>query len=321
MTDIRPDILEEVEDCVRRIKVFQEVQGRRIHRDIKRSRKGRAGIAELAEFGLPIPEDFRALYWNYNGTKPSDRITIWESNVFLDLDWWRAEALVRGNKITRIEGTFYSSEKLVGFLSLSGISFDLFPGRACGEHTPLVANLGALSKKTLIAFDSTLAMLRSVCAAQDAGILRYQEARLPPSEPQGRAIEKGEIRYDLKELWDVIRPFNPRAEYWPAAIAGPIDWEEIELPKPEIPGVITLHPEVSRLMFGAPEDHRKAAEEEMRRAGVFDSDDPEALLDARDERLWREAAEGTGYDAGEEEDAEEEDEDDKEQPGGGKNEA
>ena len=315
MTDIPSEILEEVEDCIRRIKAFHEAEGRRVHRYIKRSRKGRAGIAELAAFDLPVPEDFRALYWNYNGTKPSDRTTIWERNVFLDLDWLSAETLVRMNKIIRIEKTFHYSDKLIGFMGLNGVSFDLFPGLARGGDTPLVANLGPLSKKTFIAFDSTLAMLRSVCAAQEAGILHYQEEYSPPSEPDGRAVEKGEIRYDLKELWDVVRPFNPRAEYWPAVIAGPIDWEEIELPQPEIPGLVKLHPEVSRLIFGDPEDYHKAAEEEMRAAGVFDSDDPEAILEARDERFWREAAEGKRDDAEEED---ENDDEEEEQRGEGK---
>ncbi|MCK4818917.1 hypothetical protein KA005_24300, partial [bacterium] len=64
------NILEEVNDCILRIAAFEKLQGRRIYKSFKRGRKGRAGIEELLQFNIDIPDDFRALYWNYNGIKP-----------------------------------------------------------------------------------------------------------------------------------------------------------------------------------------------------------------------------------------------------------
>ena len=77
---------------------------------------------------------------------------------------------------------------------------------------PLMATLGSLGLKTFHAFDSILAMLRSVCAAQDAGILRYRG---------------GEMRYDFIEFRDVARAHNRNTEYWDLMAAGTLDWEKI----------------------------------------------------------------------------------------------
>ena len=247
MSDTHPEILAEVEGYIRRVISFQESQERRIHKYIKRSRKGRETMVQMAQFGLSIPEDFRALYWNYNGAKPSDRLTMWESNIFLEFDWPQSKSLLDGTKIARFENQLHASDKLAGFHGSARFSIDLFPKLAHDSNVPLVANLGPLSKKTFIIFDSTLAMLRSVCAAQDAGLLSYQDAYVPPPEPGGRAIEPGQIRYDLKDLWEVIRPFNPRAGYWTAEIAGPIDWEIITPPAREAPYLVKLPPDMTAL--------------------------------------------------------------------------
>lgn len=289
MTEIDRAILDEVEDCITRIRAFQEAQGRRVIKYMKRARKGRAGLAEIDQFGLPIPEDFRALYWNHNGTRETIAITKWESNVFLDFDWPPIDSVVLSNKIIRIDPQGHSLDKLRWLHGSHGAAIDLFPMRAHDGNVPLVANLEGISTKTFIAFDSTLAMLRSVCAAQDAGILRYQEERGPPREPGGRDIEANQILYDPKELWDVIRPFNPRSDYWTALIAGPIDWELRPLPEPETPGLVKTHPEVARLLYGEPGEYAKKlaekAEAQMRRAGVFDADDPDAFVEDRLNRL------------------------------------
>lgn len=246
MADIRPEILEEVEDSIRRVKAFQEAQGRRIHRHIKRSRKGREGLSELEQFGLPIPEDFRALYHNHNGI-PSLMMPMWEQTVFLDFEWHQIHLLVDGNKIMRLETLNPLVGRLNVFSATSALRLQLDPYAEKDGAVPLVMTLGSLSRNHYIGFDSTLAMLRSVCAAQDAGILRYR------TEREG-VKERDEIEYDPKVLWDVIRPFNPRADYWPHLIAGTLDWDRVDH---EIPagGVIKMDPEVSRLIFGKPEDY------------------------------------------------------------------
>lgn len=263
MTDIRREILEEVEDCIRQVKAFQEAQGRRIHRRIKRSRKGRDGFAELEQFGLSIPEDFRALYHNYNGIEPS-LIPMWEQTVFLEFEWQPVHLLVVGNKVRRLEKLNPLVDRLNVFNATSAVSMELAPRAEQDGAVPLAMTLGPLSRNHYTGFDSTLAMLRSVCAAQDAGILRYR------TEREG-VKERGQIEYDPKELWDAIRPFNPRADYWPALIAGTLDWDRVDY---EIPagGVIKMDPEVSRLIFGEPGDYYPKPGTKRRKAAPPASD-------------------------------------------------
>ena len=57
------------------------------------------------------------------------------------------------------------------------------------------------------------------------------------------------------------------------------------IPEPETPGLVKTHTEVSRLLFGEPGEYAKHAEAQMRRAGVFDADDPDAFVEERLNRL------------------------------------
>lgn len=273
MTEIHPQILEEVEDCIRRVKAFQEAQGRAIHRDIKRSRKGRAGLAELEQLGLTLPEDFRALYHNHNGLR-FKILSQWKQNVLLRYYWEPIEATVLSCKIRQVKrnrGDAVRGDRLQVFKAIPGtpyLDLDFDAGRD-GE-VPLVMSWGPFARRTYIGFDSTLAMLRSVCAAQEGGILHY------PTEREGMK-EPDEIDYDPKELWDAIRPFNPRADYWPALIAGSLDWDEIERP-PFEGGVIPRDPEIDRLVYGIPEDRRKQEETAARRRATRARKKREAAL-------------------------------------------
>src|SRR6266481_1275227 len=199
--------------------------------DIMRHNLLRQGLYD--GFGLPIPEDFAALYDHFDGITASARLSFWETTVFLDAFWPESAMLVSSNKIARLEKHSAAERKIRAFLTTQGVSYDLFPDLAQEGVVPLVANLGPLSQRSFIAFDSTLAMLRSVCAAQDAGVLRYAPDRIAHFAPFGRGVEKDEILFDPKDLWEVIRAFNGRAEYWALLAQGPIDWQKIayELPK------------------------------------------------------------------------------------------
>jgi hypothetical protein len=199
---------------------FQKASGRRVAKLIKKSRKGREGLATLAGFGLPIPEDFAALYDHFDGITASARLSFWETTVFLDAFWPESAMLVSSNKIARLEKHFAAERKIRAFLTTHGVSYDLFPDLAQKGVVPLVANLGPLSQRSFIAFDSTLAMLRSVCAAQDAGVLRFAPDRVAHFPAFGRGVEKDEIVFDPKDLWEVIRAFNARAEYWALLAEG-----------------------------------------------------------------------------------------------------
>jgi hypothetical protein len=244
-------LAEEIDDCIARIAAFQKARGRRVFKLIKSSPKGREGIAAMADFGLPIPEDFAALYDHFDGVAAAARMSFWESTVFLDAFWPESAMLIDSNRIARLEKHFAAEQKICAFLTTQAVSYDLFPALAQDGAVPLVANLGPLSQRKFIAFDSTLAMLRSVCAAQDAGILSYAVDRTDFFPPYGRGVEKDEILFDPKELWEVIRAFNTRAEYWELFAQGPVDWQETsyEMPKD---GRLQLDPEVRAIVLGQP---------------------------------------------------------------------
>src|SRR5260370_35374496 len=141
MTSPAPAMLEEIDDCSARTAGFQESARRRVAKLIQKSRKGREGLATLAGFGLPIPEDFAALYDHFDGVTASARLSFWETTVFLDAFWPESAMLVSSNKIARLEKHFAAERKIRAFLTTQGISYDLFPDLAQEGVVPLVANL------------------------------------------------------------------------------------------------------------------------------------------------------------------------------------
>ena len=290
MAGIRPEVLEEVEDCIHRIWAFQKAQGRKVHKSFKRSQDGRDGIAALERSGVPIPEDYRALYWNYNGIEPRQLLSAAQKSVFLGFSWSPISQVIDGIQSNGTASAYDDPSMTIVFGGVNGIYLSLSPQQARDGQTPLVARMGVMSPRKFIAFDSTLALLRSTCAAQDAGILRYQQQYWQDPKNPARGIHRAEIQYDVKALWATIRPFNRRADYWAAQVDGPIDWQTVipQMPKE----VWDQIPEgLKKMVSTPPAVLHQIAEEEMRAAGVFESDDPEAILDARDEALWREAAE------------------------------
>ncbi len=228
MGGIDKALLEEVEDCIRRVADFHEANGRAI---AKHTRKGRAELEELAQFGLPLPEDLRALYWNHNGTAQGVSIPISAAGVFLEFRWLPTRTLVGKNKIIRAQSRLPREDRLHFSSGVRAVSLDLAPNNSVGGKTPLITNLGSLSHKTFHAFDSILTMLRSVCAAQDAGILRFGSDT---------------VRYDFAEFRDVARAHNTNTEYWDLMAAGTLDWEEITYDFSNSQHGIT--PEVARII-------------------------------------------------------------------------
>ena len=233
-------------------------------------------MAELEQFGVPIPEDFRALYYNYNGMNPGISFTRWERSIFLDFEWPTIQFIITGNKVMRIESDLVN-DRLNVFSATLGRSLQLDPVSEKDGKVPLLMTLGTLSRNNYIAFDSTLDMLRSVCAAQDAGIIHYEEKL---NREQDR--EQNEIYYDVKELWDVIKPFNKHAGYWTTLIEGKIEWDEIEVELPK-DGIIRLDPEVRKLVIGDPQDYYDQAEKEMREAGMSEEEIRKARTVQKDE--------------------------------------
>lgn len=229
-------------------------------------------MSQFAEFIPDVPEDFQALYYNYNGIRSLLR-PMWTQTVFFEFFWSELNSQITSNKIRQLEIKRSNEDRIVttttrAFTGVHGNLLELDHSLRKDGQTPLLMTCGTLSRRNYIAFDSTLAMLRSVCAAQDAGILRYQKERVGSKEA-------GDIIYDPKELWDVIRPFNPRAEYWPALIAGTVDFDSIHFELPAN-GIFPKDPEMSSLVFGDPEDYYRAADKALRPAGLGEDTLPPA---------------------------------------------
>jgi len=159
--------------------------------------------------------------------------------------------LVAWNEITRLEQQPGADAKIAAFRTTHGVSYDLVPTMAQHGNVPLVANLGSLSRQTFIAFDSTLAMLRTVCAAHDAGLIRYATDRIPHYAPFGREVEKNEAIFDPTDLLDVVHCFNQRADYWSLFAKGPVEWNVIVTKRPP-GGRVHLDPAVRAVVLGHP---------------------------------------------------------------------
>ena len=264
MTEICQEIQEEVEACITKVKEFQKTKGRRVAKSIKRSQKGFEGLRELEQFGIDLPQDFRALYHHYNGVE-ANNLSLWESSVFLNFDWLSSQVLVRDNKIKRVD-----VNPLTDMLYVFGSPlYCLFLGSSQDKTTerPLMISKHPLSRNFYIAFDSTLAFLRSVCAAQEADILKVHSEHKPTNDK-----EPGEVYYDKKELWDVIKTYNPgSSEYWLAEINNSIEWDEIHI---DIPGngILDLNSELTDIIVGDVSDYQVLAEREMKKSSLAEKE-------------------------------------------------
>lgn len=280
MANFRPELVEEVEDCIHKIKSFQVDKGRRISKSVKRVRNNSKNLIQLEQCAPSLPEDFLALYFHYNGAQPSASLSMWEWSIFLEFEWCPIDVLVGRNKIMRMDSINPLVDRFDTFHSPEGLALQLDLSAKPGDDVPLLMTLGSLSRNAYIAFDSTLAMLRSVCAVQDAGIVRYVEKGQRVSKANGVQRELNDIYYDVKELWDVIHPFNSQAQYWPALIDASLEWDEIEVEIPEN-GILNLSPEVREFIVGDPEGYHQTAEEEMRKAGISDPETQQESLKKR----------------------------------------
>lgn len=263
MSSERPDkaLVDEIDALVERLKALHDEQGRKVAKKLKRTRKGREPIAALAELGLPPPEDLRAFYWNWNGAFGG--MTMWEETVFLNFAWSQARIVHDGARIAQIEEGFYAQQGINLSLSTRGEMMTIFPDRAGEAGTGPLEITQPWSATTYPAFDGIVAMLRSVVAAQEAGLVTYAPERV--DGPDGTIeVEKGEPVFDPAALWQVIAPLNPRTAaggaYWPALAAGEIAFDGTP---PDISEGITMKPEVVEIVFRDAIEQKKRWDEEF----------------------------------------------------------
>ena len=76
-----PTLVAEIDGLIEQIKAIHEAHGRAITSKFKRARKGRTDLLTLSALGIEIPEDLRALYWNWNGVVGAGRTTHWDEEV------------------------------------------------------------------------------------------------------------------------------------------------------------------------------------------------------------------------------------------------
>ena len=217
--DIPKALQQEVDALIDQVATFQAAQGRRVAKAFKRTRKGRPLLEQVAAYGLPLPPDFRAMYHNHNGADPGATMSWHQMAVFLDWRWPDLESVVSCNRVTRKRKEFPSPDRIwMSFEHNRFTDLELYPAGEVEGEVPLLATQGPLSAVTYIAFDSPLLMLRTVVAAQEAGLIAY--------DSEGRAS------YPLEEMAALAGAINPRQTWWTALAKGTVDFQ---IPEKETP--------------------------------------------------------------------------------------
>lgn len=244
-----PALVAEIDRLIEQIKRIHEKHGRAIAKKIKRARKGRKQLQELSTFGASATEELRALYWNWNGAPRGARMSKWDSSVFLQHQWVSADVLIDWFRIAQLEKQTHSEDGLSLFLGGREWLMLLQNGPQ-QDNTSLVAAL-PWAQRVYHAFDGIVPMLRSVIAADEAGVISYAPDRVD-GEDGKIIVEANEIQYDPAALWEVIKLHNPRTvgeefNYWRALAT---DTLEFDGEPPDISsGVIEMKPEVQEIVF------------------------------------------------------------------------
>ena len=227
MTDA---VFAEVQDLLEKILDRQRQAGRRIARDFRKSRVAIRTIDRLSEFGLPVPEDFRALYARYDGAQASLMVDT-ATRVFGEFRWNNARSLYDGNRIARLRRELPLTDRIYAFRGDRALFLDLAPRLTEEGKCPLVANTGALSARTFIAFDSTLDFLRSIEAGHAAGAI---------------TLTAEETIVDKPAFARIVKQFNRRDVFWEAYATDSVDWQTITYSDEELRNSIT--PEMAEIM-------------------------------------------------------------------------
>jgi hypothetical protein len=224
------DVFAEVQDLLEKILDRHRKAGRRIARDFRKSRGAIRMIDRLAEFGLPVPEDFRALYARYDGAQASLMVDT-ATRVFGEFRWDNARSLYDGNRIARLRRELPLTDRINVFWGDRALFLDLAPRLTEAGKCPLVANIGTLSTRTFIAFDSTLDFLRSIEAGHAAGAI---------------TLTAEETIVDKPAFARIVKQFNRRDVFWEAYATDSVDWQMITYSDEELRNSIT--PKMAEIM-------------------------------------------------------------------------
>ena len=245
------ELIAEIDALVEEIKAFHAARGRGIAKQMKRGRKGRAALADLEGLGVNVPDTLRALYWNWNGAESKGRMSKWDRAVFFDHQWVPADMLISWQKISKLENQTHNDSGIRLFMGGGTKPFMQWSASPSPvQDAPLVAAL-PWAQRVYAAFDGILPMLRSVVAAEKAGVISYALARAT-SDDGTILTEENAIQYDPAALWESIAPLNPLTadaehNYW-RAIAT--DTLEFDGEPPDISsGKIEMKPEVQEIVF------------------------------------------------------------------------
>ena len=205
----------EIASCMDSIAAFLKANDRPIWRTVTRKAKGDTALREIEAYDFDFPEDYRALYRLYRGTNPGDTMSRWDSNVFLHSDFVEFPSALKLTKMRIDVGIPGARDRFFAFLGselgtdidgrLHSVAFELQRGTAS-----LVATYGR-SHFSYVAFDSTLAFLKSVCIAQSEGLLRFEGRDRKPVLAVG-------------PFWEAVKHLNSSANFWPLLRDGKVEW-------------------------------------------------------------------------------------------------
>lgn len=259
-------LVKEIDGLIEEIKSFQQSHGRSIAKKIKRTRKGRTLGPELEALGFDVPESLLALYWNWNGAEIGSK---WDRGLFFGHRWISVDIVISWLKISRLEQHSHCDKKLRIFLGGAIEEISIWPESSTNGDSPLVAAV-SWAQRVYFAFDGILPMLRSIVAAEQAGVFSYAPERIYADDGT-IAFEDNEVQFEPAALWEAIEPHNPRTakeefNYWRALATDSVEFDGT----PPAPG---MSPEVQAIVFEELIEQKKKWDEQVQ-VKMRDSETP-----------------------------------------------
>ena len=91
---------------------------------------------------MPLPEDYKALYWNYNGILPRTRLSQFQESVFLDFCWHPISQIIDVHENKGKVSAYDDPSLTTVFHGICGIYLSLSQRHVQDGEVPLAARWG-----------------------------------------------------------------------------------------------------------------------------------------------------------------------------------
>ncbi|WP_407493220.1 hypothetical protein [Pseudooceanicola sp. MF1-13] len=178
---------------------------------LKRVRKMPARAVQLSEI-CPLPDEIDQLYRNFDGVQAEKaKLNQWQSNLFLDFDFWTSGELFFANRGSRRRDYKPRRQSVVVSSSIMQLGLNLAVG---SEHPDAPSGVYAsrypMHERDYLAFDTVEGWLRTSLDAWEEGAMTIGD--------------KGRLTYDPAQIAAIAARHNAAREYWDHLAAGDVDW-------------------------------------------------------------------------------------------------